>query len=178
MDALPPEVAVYRNAIVREAQFRFGIPAPAALFAAQIKQESDYNPDARSRVGALGLMQFMPRTARWAGEELGSPASPLDPLWAIRAGVFYVRWLFDRVNYPRECDRFGAALSAYNGGLGWHDKRRAQAADPDDFWGSVRTINPGIAPGNQTENERYPQRIIYGLQARFRAIGGRLVCIE
>lgn len=178
IDALPVEVLPYRAAIVREAQFRFGIPAPVAVMAGQIAQESAFNPSARSRVGALGLNQFMPRTAQWAGEQLGVPAAPLSPEWAIRAGVFYMRWLFDRVSYPTECDRYGAALSAYNGGLGWHDKRQRMAAEPLDFWGSVRLVNPGITAANQRENEEYPKRIIYGHQARFRALGGRLICIS
>lgn len=177
MDALPAEVLPHRQAIVREAQFRFGIPAPAALFAGQIAQESGFNPNARSRVGALGLSQFMPGTAKWAGEQLDSPAAPLDPIWSVRAMVFYVRWLYDRVTYKTDCDRFGAALSAYNGGLGWHNKRQAAAPDPTDFWGSVRLVNPGITPANQRENQEYPHRIVYERQNRFRAIGGRMVCI-
>lgn len=178
MDALPPQVLPHRAAIIREAQFRFGIPAPAALIAAQLQQESNFDPSARSRVGAMGMGQFMPQTAKWVGAELKGEAAPLDAGWSIRATVFYMRWLYDRVIYPTDCDRFGAALSAYNGGLGWHNKRRGQAPDPGDFWGSVRHINPGITAGNQQENAEYPHRIVYDRQARFRALGGRLVCIS
>lgn len=178
MDALPPELLIHRPAIVREYQYRFGIPAPLPLAAAQMKQESDFNANAVSRTGAKGLLQFMPRTADDVGKQLGAPANPVDPTWAIRAGAYYLRQLYGQVDYPTSCDRFGAALSAYNGGLGWHNRRRAKAADPQDFWGSVRKINPGITPGNQRENETYPERIVYLLQARFRLMGGRLICIS
>lgn len=177
MDALPAQVLPHRAAIIREAQFRFGIPAPAAALAAQIQQESQFDPSARSHVGALGLSQFMPGTAKWVGAEINSPAAPLDPLWSIRAMAFYMRWLYDRVTYKTDCDRYGAALSSYNGGLGWHNKRQAAAANPADFWGSVRLVNPGITPANQRENSEYPHRIIFERQNRFRAIGGRMVCI-
>jgi soluble lytic murein transglycosylase-like protein len=168
---------IHRAAIVRETQFRFGIPAPSAALAAQIAQESGYNPLAKSPVGASGLLQFMPATGKWVGEVLGEPAQPTDPQWAIRAGVWYMRHLYDQVSYTRDCDRYGAALSSYNGGLGWHNKRRAAAANKQDFWGSVAGINPGITASNQRENYEYPRRIIYERQVKYRAIGGRLVCI-
>ena len=178
MDALPAELLPHRAAIVREYQYQFGIPAPLPLAAAQMAQESGFNPDAKSRTGARGLLQFMPRTADQVGTDIGWPAEPSNPAWAIRAGAYYLRQLYDQVDYPSDCDKFGAALSAYNGGMGWHNRRRAKAADPMDFWNSVRPINPGITPGNQRENETYPQRIVYTLQARFRQMGGRMVCIE
>lgn len=178
MDALPAELLPHRSQIVREAQFRFGIPAPLAAIAAQIAQESGFDATANSRVGARGLLQIMPKTADFIGESIGERGDPADPQWAIRAGVWYMRYLYDRVAYQRECDRYGAALSAYNGGLGWHNRRQAAARDPQDFWGSVRTINPGITAANQRENERYSWRIVYTLQARFRAMGGKLVCIS
>lgn len=178
IDALPVEVLPHRAAIVREAQFRFGIPAPAAAIAGQLQQESGFKADARSRVGALGMAQFMPATAKWVAADLNATAAPLDPQWSIRAVAYYMKWLYDRVSYRGDCDRYGAALSSYNGGLGWHNKRQAKAADPQDFWGSVRLVNPGITDANQRENQDYPQRIIYDRQNRFRALGGRLVCIS
>lgn len=173
---LPAEVRRYQPIIVREWQYRFGKPAPLAAAVAQMHQESGFNPDAKSRVGALGLQQFMPSTARWVGDQIG-PGVATDPQWAIRAGAWYMRYLYDSVKYATDCDRYGAALSAYNGGLGWHNKRQARASEPLNFWSSVRTINPGILDSNQRENEQYSQRIVYTLQPRYRAMGGRLVCL-
>lgn len=171
---------LYRPLVARYAAFYFGLPAPVGLGLAQVAQESGFNRLAKSRTGALGSRQFMPATWAWAAPAVGLPADakPTDPEAAERAGWWYMRHLYDRAKYQRECDRWGAALSAYNGGSGWEQKRRGRAPDPQDFWGSVRFINPGIAPANQRENEEYPYRIVYRLQPRFIGIGDQKVCIS
>jgi soluble lytic murein transglycosylase-like protein len=143
---------------------------------AQIYQESTFNAKAKSPAGALGPLQFMPGTAKWAANagNLG-PAMPSDPAWAVRAGSWYDKFLYDRVVYLNDCDKWGAALSSYNGGLGWHNRRQQIADDPFDFWNEVRTINPGVSDGNQLENALYPVKIIAG-QARWMRVGDRKVC--
>lgn len=85
---------------------------------AVIKVESNFQPDAESRVGALGLMQMMPLTFEWlTGEEhLGEflPVSALrDPEVSIRYGVYYLRYLRDK--FPQSWD---VVLAAYNAGEG------------------------------------------------------------
>ena len=170
---------LYRPLVARYATFYFGLPPPVPLIMGQIMQESRFDAKARSRTGALGPMQFMPQTATWAATA-GSfgPAQPADPVWAVRAGIWYDRFLFDRVVYADDCHRWGAALSSYNGGLGWHNKRQLAANDPFDFWGSVRVVNPGITVGNQKENQEYPHRIVYKHQLQFVRVGDRKVCIN
>lgn len=77
-----------------------------ALVKAVIRTESYFNPNATSRVGASGLMQLMPQTARRYGvTDLYSPRQNLE------AGVRHLRYLLDR--YPR---RLKLALAAYNAG--------------------------------------------------------------
>ena len=61
---------------------------PAAMILAVAAQESGFNPDAVSPVGAQGLMQFMPAT--WTRYGHGSPFNPRD---AIFAGAAYLRHL-------------------------------------------------------------------------------------
>lgn len=170
---------LYRPTVARHAAFYFGLPPPTPVLMAQIMQESSFNPAAESRTGATGLLQFMPQTAAWAADagSLG-PVQPYDAGWAIRAGAWYDRFLFDRVVYMDDCSKWGAALSAYNGGLGWHNKRQLAANDPFNFWSSVRLVNPGISVPNQIENQEYPQRIIFKLQDRFYKIGDLKVCIQ
>jgi soluble lytic murein transglycosylase-like protein len=81
---------------------------PSELLAAQLKQESGFNPNAVSPAGATGISQFMPGTAR----EMGV-SNPLDPAQAIPAGARYLR---------QNIDRFGGSvplgLAAYNAGPG------------------------------------------------------------
>ena len=62
----PPQAAArYKLTLLREAHSQWGLDAPVAAFAAQVHQESGWRADAVSRVGARGLAQFMPATARW-----------------------------------------------------------------------------------------------------------------
>lgn len=93
----------YRHEARRQAA-RHGIPE--ALFLALIRQESAWNPDALSPVGAIGLAQLMPGTAK----ELG--VDPHDPVQNIRGGARYLRQQYDRFGTWR------LALAAYNAGPG------------------------------------------------------------
>lgn len=174
-DALLIAALALRGDIARHAEFYFGVPPPMAVIAAQVAQESAFNPQAKSAVGAIGLMQFMPLTAKWAATQVGS-GEATDPTWALRAGVWYDRWLYERVAYPSDCARWGAALASYNGGLGWQIKRQRLAHNPSDFWNDARLVNPGVSVASQRENEQYPYRIVYVHQPRFAALGGRKVC--
>lgn len=167
----------HRSFITREAQFRFGIPAPVPVIAGQITQESGWNPSVKSYVGAAGLMQFMPATSTWASTagNLGR-SDPLNPLWSIRAGIWYDRWLYDRVRFATtDCDKWLFALSSYNGGEGWTRKRQARSSAPGE-WSLTGTINPGITPGNQHENQTYGPKILHKHQRLFTS-WGRTVCI-
>lgn len=168
----------YRADITREANFRFGIPSPAPVIAAQIRQESNFNPLARSPVGAQGLMQFMPSTAAWASvANSWGPPDPFNPAWSIRAGVWYDRWLYDRIKtFATDCDRWHYTLSAYNGGLGWVYKRQKLSLEPS-LSDLTLPINPGIHPANQHENQTYSPRILYKHQVHF-ASWGRTVCLR
>lgn len=86
---------------------------PPSLVAGVIRQESGFDPRATSRVGARGLMQLMPGTARDVSRRLGLryDASRLyDPEVSVRLGTAYLRQLIDRF------DSVELALAGYNGG--------------------------------------------------------------
>ncbi len=77
---------------------------PIKLVRAVIQVESAYQPRARSRKGAMGLMQLMPETARQYGV-----ANPYDPVANIEAGIKHLKSLTERLPLK-------LALAAYNAG--------------------------------------------------------------
>lgn len=159
---VPAGAQRHQLTLKREAQRVWGLGAPVATFAAQVHQESRWREDARSPVGAQGLAQFMPGTAQWIGglyESLGERA-PANPTWALRALVVYDKWLHDRVTATDSCERMAFALSAYNGGLGWVQKRKRASLEPGVCMGTTCDINPGITAAAQAENRHYPVVIL------------------
>ena len=93
------------------------------LIVSQMYQESRFNPKAKSWVGAQGLLQVMPRTAREFGIK-----NLTDPDSGLRAGVKYLNWLLQRFEPELEIgERTWFALAAYNAGIGHVRDARALA---------------------------------------------------
>lgn len=100
------------------------------LLDAMVAIESGYNPTARSHVGAMGLTQLMPGTAR----ELGI-SDPFDPAQNLRGGAKYLSGLLKQFGDPR------LALAAYNAG-------------------PQRVINAGNSIPNIPETQRHVARVM------------------
>ena len=73
---IPARAHQYRRMLTQQAYAQWGLDAPIAALAAQVHQESAWRPEAVSRVGARGLAQFMPATARWWCEREGMDDEP------------------------------------------------------------------------------------------------------
>ena len=122
---------------------RFPIPHREALGAAArqwdldeailygiVRQESRFMPEARSPVGARGLMQLMPATARWVARQIA--ITPFRPEMLVRPDVnaqmggYYFRRVLDDLGNPI------LATAAYNAGPGrarrWRDERPLEGA--------------------------------------------------
>jgi soluble lytic murein transglycosylase len=101
-----------------------------AMMYAIIRQESRFMPEARSRVGATGLMQLMPTTARWVARQI--PIQPFDtdmlvrPELNVTMGTYYFGRVLADLGHPI------MATAAYNAGPGrarrWRDEKPLEGA--------------------------------------------------
>ena len=108
------------------------------LMAAQGYQESRLNQNAKSHVGAIGVMQLMPQTG--GAQDVGD-IHQLDP--NIHAGVKYMRFMRNRYFEGQPMDDLNKGLftfAAYNAGAGRIERLRREAAQ--------RGLNPNVWFGN------------------------------
>ncbi|MFQ2366787.1 transglycosylase SLT domain-containing protein [Aeromonas enteropelogenes] len=122
-----------------------------SLLYAISRQESALYPRAQSPVGARGLMQLMPATAKETASKIGVPYRSeqqlFDPAINIRLGSAYLKRLLDVYDGNRIL-----AAAAYNAGPGRVKRWREQSADkPMDVW--VESI-----PYRETRN--YVQNVL------------------
>lgn len=104
------------------------VPEPA-LVLALMRQESEFYPKARSPVGALGLMQLMPATARQTARGIGLSYDrgrlTDDPDYNIALGRAYLAELLERFD-----GSYILALAAYNAGPSRAERWISQFGDP------------------------------------------------
>ena len=100
------------HALIRGAAEKHGVPA--AFVKSIVAAESNFNCDAISAKGAIGLMQLMPETAREYG------ADPSIPEQNVDAGTRYLRVLMNK--YQKYGNSLPRVIAAYNAGPGMVDR--------------------------------------------------------
>lgn len=100
------------HALIRAAAKKHRVPA--AFVKSIVAAESNFDCDAISSSGAIGLMQLMPETAKQFG------ADPTIPEQNIDAGTRYLRVLMDK--YQKHRNSMTRVIAAYNAGPGMVDR--------------------------------------------------------
>ena len=98
---------------ISDASRQFGVDS--RLIKAMIKAESDFDPRAVSKKGAMGLMQIMPENFKMLDLK-----NPFDPWENIKAGARYFKKLHERFN-----GKLALSLAAYNAGPTAVDRYRS-----------------------------------------------------
>ncbi|MCP4187195.1 MAG: transporter substrate-binding domain-containing protein [Gammaproteobacteria bacterium] len=152
VDTLTGKISPFDNLVQKYAD-KYGFDW--RLIAAQMFQESGFNPKAKSPTGARGLMQLMPRTARSMGIKKID-----DPDHSILGGIRYMDWLRDRFdNELPIAERLWFSLAAYNAGVGHvHDARRLAknlGRDPDRWFENTEQAMLLLSKKQYAKKARY-----------------------
>ena len=160
----------------------FGIGYDWRIFKAQAMAESEMNPNARSWVGARGLMQLMPSTYNAIQSRATSFGSIDDPEWNIAAGILHDRSLWRRWERDSiQTDRREFMFASYNAGEGTiMNAQRACVARSLDrrAWQSVETVAPDVPRWRYRETLGYVRKIRSGIETldekgRLKRAGGK-----
>ncbi|HEX4946512.1 MAG TPA: transglycosylase SLT domain-containing protein [Blastocatellia bacterium] len=141
----------------------FSVAFDWRIFKAQGMAESNLNMNARSWVGAKGIMQLMPTTFQEIRSRNPEIKAINHPEWNIAAGIYYDRQLWTQWQTDAHMDdhnRF--MLSSYNAGRGTlmraQKVAQTRALDPT-LWLSIRTIAPDVPAWRHQETLSYIERI-------------------
>lgn len=147
LEKLPKNAKEFHGLLHRSVRNEYGLSnPPVAIHGALIHQESRWNPQAESPVGAQGIAQFMPRTGEWLSEEMFPQElgnfQPFNLNWSFPAVAKYTNYLKSQIE-PLNNDslepknHWAFVLSSYNGGIGWLNRDRSltqENSDNPDIW--------------------------------------------
>ena len=141
----------------------FGVGFDWKVFKAQALTESSLSPDARSWVGAVGIMQLLPSTFREIQSENSDFQSIDDPRWNIAAGIKYDRKLWNSWrDISANGERLNFVFGSYNAGrstiIRAQDQARIDSLD-HQIWGSIELVAPKIGKWRSSETVQYIRRI-------------------
>lgn len=133
-------------------------------FKAQAVAESRLTQRAKSKVGALGLMQIMPKTFKEIIRKNPSiKGNRKQPRWNIAAGIYYDRMLWNTWKAERPFqDRINFMFGSYNTGKGNILKAQNIAKKKDlneNLWDSVEWSLPEVTGKHSKETINYVKKI-------------------
>ena len=147
----------------------FGVGYDWRVFKAQAMAESEMNPNARSWVGARGLMQLMPSTYNDIQSRASAFGSIDDPEWNIAAGILHDRGLWRRWERDSiDVDRREFMFASYNAGEGtiMNAQRACRERSLDQrAWQSVETVAPIVPRWRYRETLGYVRKIRNGMES-------------
>lgn len=146
----------------------FGVGFDWRVFKAQAMAESQMNPNARSWVGARGLMQLMPSTYNDIQSRASGFGSIDDPEWNIAAGIMHDRSLWRRWERDSiDVDRREFMFASYNAGEGTIMKAQRACVERSldrRAWTSIETVAPDVRPWRYRETLGYVRKIRGGME--------------
>jgi len=133
------------------------------LFKAQAMAESNIDMNAKSWVGARGIMQLMPSTFREVKSRIPEIGAIDKPEWNIAAGVYYDRQLYLQwLNQQGDLDSGPFMMASYNAGRGTllraQGIAKRRVLDPSQ-WLNITTIAPEVPRWRYEETLTYVGRI-------------------
>ena len=140
----------------------FGVGFDWHPFKAQGMAESDLKPNARSRVGARGIMQLMPSTYQLIKSARPDFRAIDDPEHNIAAGIMHDRYLWTLYPTSPGEERMRFMFAAYNAGEGTIKRARTVAAKENldaELWVSVEAVAPKVKPWVYRETLGYVRKI-------------------
>jgi len=132
-------------------------------FKAQGMAESNLDPNAKSWVGARGLMQMMPGTFKEVRSKNPEFGTVNDPEWNIAAGIYYDQQLYKQwTAQSGETDLNRFMFASYNAGRGTllraQEVARQKQVDPL-VWTNIEEVAPNVPRWRHTETLTYVKRI-------------------
>ena len=133
----------YEDIVIQEAN-RQGVDPRLAVHVLYKETGNIKDPEnARSKAGALGVMQLMPGTAK----ELG--VNPLDPMENIQGGISYLKKMYTKYQDP------ALAAAAYNAGPGRVDRALKSEGGLGNLPRETRNYMVGLASGGEVKHFQY-----------------------
>ena len=152
LDAVQRRFPTPELAQIRSIAERVGVNV--AVIYALIRQESRFTLQSRSPVGAAGLMQLMPGTARWMGQQLGWSRQQMakwrEPGPNLELGMHYFKRLSERSN-----SSLSVIAASYNAGPNRVKKWLPEHGLPTALWIESISVN---------ETREYVQALLWGAQ--------------